>query len=404
MNDWSVDMPEIEYDGVIVVGLGGFGSAAAYHLAARGETVLGFDPRLPGHTDGSSHGRTRMVRQAYFEDAAYVPLARRAWQLWHELEDAAGEHLLTASGVVGIGRIGDPVAIVHDTLDAGQQYGLPLDHLSANQIRAQFPAITVGDDYEAVFEADAGFVDPQLTVAAHHRLAKEHGAVFEQRVVLGVEHDPVLRVITADAVYRPRAVVMAVGPWAPELLAGLELPIRTRRKVVAHFTPLDDTQLTADTFPAFFVTHNDEEYYGFPVLDGQGLKIARHSSGEWCTPDTIDRTVHPHEVEELHAVLREFIPAGAGDVRDSYTCMYTMSTDEDFIIGALPEAPGLIVATGCSGHAFKFVPVIGEILADLATGRPPQVDPTFLSPARFTAAAASDVAPAAGRTRGFELA
>jgi sarcosine oxidase len=377
---------DVRIDGVVVVGLGGIGSAAAYHLAARGEVVLGLDPRLPGHRDGSSHGRTRLVRQAYFEDPAYVPLASRAWRLWRELEASAGERLLTAAGVLAVARQGDPERLVPATLAAALQHGLPVEHLEPADIRRRFPAVRIDDDWEGVFERDAGFVDPEATVRVHHRLARAAGADLRAAAVTGIEVEDGPVVTTADTRYHARSVIVAAGPWAPQLLASRGLPIVARRKVVAHFAPTDERSVTPDVLPGFLVSRTGGTFYGFPSLPGQGVKIARHDGGEATTPDTVDRRVRPEEVAELRAVLQDLVPAAAGSLLQSYTCLYTMSPDDDFLLGALQGAPGCFVATGCSGHAFKFVPVLGEILADLATGRAPSLDIGFLDPARFVPA------------------
>jgi sarcosine oxidase len=377
----------VAVDGTVVVGLGGIGSAAAYHLASRGETVLGLDPRAPGHRAGSSHGRTRLVRQAYFEDPRYVPLAARAWRLWHELAATSGERLLTPTGVVTLARCGDADRLVPSVLAAADQHGLAVERLDAGEIRNRFPAVHVEDDWEGAFERDAGFVDPEATVRVHQRLAAAAGADLRAEAVVGLEVGSEPVVTTAEARYHPRAVVVTAGPWAPELLAAAGLPIAARRKVVAHFTPLDLPSVSAPALPGFVLTRAGGTFYGFPSLPGQGVKIGRHDGGDTTTPDSVDRRVRPEEIEELRAVLADVLPAAAGALLDAYTCLYTMSSDGHFLVGALPDAPGCFIATGCSGHAFKFVPVLGEVLADLATGRAPQVDIRFLDPGRFRTAA-----------------
>jgi sarcosine oxidase len=320
------------------------------------------------------------VRQAYFEDPAYVPLAAYAWRLWHELEVSAGR-LLSATGVLELAAADDP--LVPAVLGAGRRHRLRVEHLDAGEVRRRFPAVRIPDGWQAAFEADAGFVDPEAAVRANLRLATAAYADLRADTVLAIDAGPEPAVRTADVVYRPRSVVIAAGPWAPELLADRGLPVAARRKVVAHFAPLDESLVVPDSLPGFVIRNVAGLFYGFPAVAGQGVKVGRHDGGGTTTPDTVDRRVRAEEVEELHAVLREHLPAAAGPVLDAYTCLYTMSPDEHFLVGALPGAPGCFVATGCSGHAFKFVPALGEVLADLATGRQPQVDIGFLSPSRF---------------------
>ncbi|MGN6742154.1 MAG: N-methyl-L-tryptophan oxidase [Amnibacterium sp.] len=373
-------VPELAVDGTVVVGLGGIGAAAALALADRGERVVGLDPRPVNHAEGSSHGHTRLVRRAYFEDPRYVPLTTRAWDLWRTLERRSGEHLLTASGVVTLAPPDDPEQLVAATLEAAARFALPVEGLEPARVRARFPAVTVPDDWEAVLERDAGFVDPEATVRVLHRLARTAGADLRREAVRSIDLEDA--VVTTDrARYRARRVVLAAGPWAPELL-GDRLPLTVTRKVVAHFEPIDPHGLTPDRLPGF-VFGGDAFHYGFPLLPGDGVKIARHDGGEPTTPGTVDRVVRPEEAQSLRAVLAERIPAAAGPLLRAYTCLYTMSPDGDFVLGPLPGAPSCIVATGDSGHAFKFVPLLGELLADLALGTAPAVDIGFLSPARF---------------------
>ncbi len=373
---------DVAVDGTVVVGLGGIGSAAALALADRGETVVGLDPRPPGHTEGSSHGHTRLVRLAYFEDPAYVPMTVRAWRLWQRLERRSGERLLTASGVIALAPAGDPGRLVPATVEAAARYGLPVEHLEAAAVRDRYPALSVPDGWEAVLEPEAGFVDPEATVRTLHRLARDAGADLRPETVEAIEYGDRPVVHTARTRYHPRKVVLTAGPWAPALLEE-RLPLTVTRKVVAHFTPRDPDGLGPDRLPGFLTGDGGALHYGFPLLPGDGVKIARHDGGAATTPATVDRTVRPEEVEALRAELARLIPAAAGPLLRAYTCLYTMSPDGDFVLGPLPWAPSCIVATGCSGHAFKFVPLLGEVLADLVLGAAPAVDVGFLSPARF---------------------
>ncbi|HEY0374227.1 MAG TPA: FAD-dependent oxidoreductase, partial [Amnibacterium sp.] len=208
---------DVEIDGTVVVGLGGIGAAAALALADRGETVVGLDPRPAGHSEGSSHGHTRLVRLAYFEDPAYVPMTVRAWRLWQELERRSGEHLLTASGVLALAPAGDPARLVPATVQAADRYGLQVDRLDAAAIRQRYPVVAVPDDWEGVLERQAGFVDPEATVRTLHRLAREAGADLRAEAVVAIEHGERPVVVTDGTRYHPRRVVLTAGPWAPRL-------------------------------------------------------------------------------------------------------------------------------------------------------------------------------------------
>jgi sarcosine oxidase len=247
--------------------------------------------------------------------------------------------------------------------------------------------VRVGDGWQAVLERDAGFVDPEATVRAHLRLARAAGAELRAERVVAIEPGDEPAVVTTARRYRARSVIVAAGPWAPGLLSDAGLPIVARRKVVAHFTPRDGSALGPAALPGFVVSDASGLFYGFPFLPGHGVRIGRHDGGEYTTADTVDRAVRPEEVAELRALLERVLPDAAGPLRSAVTCLYTMSPDGDFLLGPLAGAPGVVVATGCSGHAFKFVPALGEALADLATGRRPRVDLGFLDPARFPSAA-----------------
>lgn len=375
-------MEEIRVPGTLIIGCGGIGAAAAYHLAARGETVVGLDPRAAGHRAGSSHGRSRLVRQAYAEGSEYVALTTAAWRMWHELEAVADERILTASGVLAVAPPDDPAGLVTSTLAAAREHALPVEHLDASEIVRRFPAFRLGAGWQGAFEPAAGFVDPEATVRTHLRLAQEAGAAFRSETVRRIDFGDGAVVHTDAGSYRPDKVIVAAGPWAPELLRAAGVDVVARRKVVAHFRPERPSTVGVGALPGFAIHDGEGLYYGFPDFDGQGVKIGRHDGGESTTPELVGRRVRDAEVGMLRRVLDRFLPDAAGEELDRYTCLYTMSADEDFIVGPLPQHPDVIVATGCSGHAFKFVPVLGAILADLAQDGDTQYDIGFLSPAR----------------------
>ncbi|MFJ5984168.1 N-methyl-L-tryptophan oxidase [Lentzea sp. NPDC092896] len=341
------------YD-VIVIGLGGMGSAAAYRLAQRGKRVLGLEKFTPAHAHGSSHGGSRVTRQAYFEDPAYVPLLLRAHEMWDQIEQDSGEHVFHRVGGVIVGDQ-DSGAITGSRASV-EQFGLKHELLDASQLRARFPAFRPFDSEIGLYEPGAGFVVPETAVEAHLALAARAGAElhFEEPVT----HWEPGRVTTALATYEAEHVVVCPGPWAPELLGELGIPFEIERQVQFYFTPDDDFR----DHPVYIWDRADgTNFYGFPEHDG-AVKVAFHSGGQICTPGTIDRAVHAHEVEAVVNATRPPMPGLAGTFQRAAACMYTNTADRHFVIA---REEGVTVACGFSGHGFKFVPVVGEILADL---------------------------------------
>ncbi len=358
------------YD-VIVVGLGGMGSAAAYHLAARGQRVLGLERHTPAHDQGSSHGGSRLVRQSYFEDPAYVPLLLRAYELWEQLGRDSGQDVLTLTGGLFLGRQ-DSLTFA-GSLRASQQWDLPHEVLSAADVRRRFPTFTPAEDELAMYEAKAGFARPEATVSAHLLLAERAGAElhFGEPVLRWESTAHGVRVTTASSTYEAGQLVVAPGAWAPELLADLGVPIQVQRQVMHWFEPLEGVgPFLPDRHPIYI--HEDREgtqIYGFPALDGpeRGAKVAFFRRGQVCTPDTIDREVSGAEVDEMRTYAVRLLPTLPVRFIKAATCMYSNTPDQHFVIAKHPEHANVTVACGFSGHGFKFVPVVGEVLADLAT-------------------------------------
>ncbi|MFE3741186.1 N-methyl-L-tryptophan oxidase [Streptomyces sp. NPDC059134] len=380
------------YD-VIVLGLGGMGSAAAYHLAARGVRVLGLERFGPVHNRGSSHGGSRITRQSYFEDPAYVPLLLRSYELYERLERDTGREVATLCGGVMVGR---PESLtVSGSLRSALQWDLPHEMLDAREIRRRFPTLTPRDDEVALFEARAGLVRPEHTVAAHVQLAALAGAElrFEEPVTRWEElpGGAGVRVHTPEGTYTAGQLVICPGAWAPELLADLGVPFTIERQVMYWFRPEGGVApFLPERHPIYIWEDGDGvQVYGFPAIDGPdgGAKTAFFRKGTVCTPATIDRTVREEEIEAIAAHLRRHVPSLPGTFQQAATCMYSNTPDEHFVITRHPAHPASVtVACGFSGHGFKFVPVVGEIVADLAltgaTGHPIELfDPSRLSAA-----------------------
>jgi sarcosine oxidase len=356
------------YD-VIVIGLGGMGSSAAYHLARRGQRVLGLEKFTPAHDKGSSHGGSRIIRQSYFEDPAYVPLLLRAYELWEDLAHDSGQEVYRITGGLFLGP--SECLTVAGSLRASLQWSLPHEVLDAAQIRTRFPNFTPQPDDVGLYEPKAGFARPEMTVAAHLDLAAREGATlrFGEEVLHWSESTAGVTVTTGTDTYTAGQVVICPGAWAPELLAELGIPITVERQVLYWLDPVGGTAPFEDQ-PIFINENaNGMQIYGFPAIDGPrgGVKVAFFRKGQVCTPETIDRIVHPEEISAMRDRVTELLPALAGDCVHSATCMYSNTSDEHFVITRHPDYANVTVACGFSGHGFKFVPVVGEIVADLAT-------------------------------------
>jgi sarcosine oxidase len=377
---------------VIVLGLGGMGSAAAAHLAGRGQRVLGLEQFTPAHDRGSSHGDSRVIRQAYFEDPAYVPLLRRSYELFADLESTSpGVHTLT--GGLMLGAV-DSAAVAGSRASA-ERWELPHELLDTADLRRRFPLFAVEDGTVGLYEERAGFVRPEQTVLEHLRRAAAAGADlrFGERVVgwtaeAGGEG---VTVTTADGgVHRAASLVVSPGAWAPRLLPDLAPHLTVERQLLHWFAPdVPVARFRAPAHPVFVWEHaGDLQLYGFPAYgpDSDGVKVAFFRNGRRTDPDQLDRTVTAAEVDQMRDHLARHLPALAGTHLRSVACMYTTTPDQHFVVALHPDHPQVVVAAGFSGHGFKFVPLIGEVLADLVTERATAHPIGLFDPARLTAA------------------
>jgi len=371
------------YD-VIVAGLGAMGSAAACHLARRGALVLGLDRFTPPHASGSSSGKSRIIREAYFEHPAYVPLVRRAYELWRALERDSGRELLRETGGLMIGP--PDGALVSGALLSARTHDLPHEILDAAELRKRHPAMRPEAGVIAVWEPRAGVLFPEACIAAHLDRAARAGATFrtDEPVLAWRAADGGIEVTTAAARHRASKLLIAAGSWATRLLPELQLPLTVRRQVLFWFEPAARAeQFAPERFPVFI--WEDEPgrfFYGFPDL-GEGVKIARHQEGEESDPDRVRREVAASEAAPIRAVLERLIPAAPGRLRESAVCLYTNTPDSHFILDFHPAHPEVLIASPCSGHGFKFAGVLGEAMADLLLGGRPRFDLGLFRLGRF---------------------
>jgi sarcosine oxidase len=370
---------------VAVVGLGGMGSAILGHCAARGASVIGLEQFRPVHDLGSSHGKARMIRKAYFEDPAYVPLVLRAYELWRELERTAGEEILRITGVLSIGE--ETSEIIRGTLRAASEHDLPVESLSQREIKARYSTLELWKDEVALFEMDGGVLNPERAVRAHLNLAESSGAEMRFGVAMESWHatDTGFELRLSDGTQISASkLVLALGPWFQETLESLGVRIRVQRNIQAWFSPGTHVY-DAPGFPAFLVNRRGlpAPLYGFPDF-GDGIKAAFHRFGDLTDAKHINREVDPaRDVEPIARALEQWMPGAAKTLREAKPCMYTLTPDENFVIDHHPDHASLILCGGFSGHGFKFASVIGEIGADLALDGGSRHGIEFLSLRRF---------------------
>jgi len=349
----------------IVVGVGGVGGAALAHLAGRGVHVLGLDQFPPGHDRGSSHGQTRIIRQAYFEHSEYVPLLQRAWALWANLEQATGETLYQPTGLL---QVGPPEGtVVRGVLESARRHGLAVTPLSPAEVRHRWPGFQIPQDQECVFEERAGILAVERCVLAQHTWALHQGATIRQEQVTGWSSEPArLRVCTPRAAYTADRLVIAAGAWAGQVLADLALPLTVLRKGVFWY-PVDPTCSIDRGFPCFLFEQDQGVFYGLPSRAGGPLKVAEHSGGQVVVdPLLVVREVDPAEQQRVEGFLDRNLPLVEHRLEAAGVCLYTMTADCHFLVDLHPADNRVAFAAGLSGHGFKFAPVLGEVLADLA--------------------------------------
>jgi sarcosine oxidase len=356
------------YD-VIVIGVGGMGSAACYHLARRGKRVLGLERYDVPHMMGSSHGVNRIIRLAYYEDPSYVPLLRRSYELWRELQAGFGEQLLHITGSIDASdRDGE---VFTGSLRSCELHDLPHEVLTGFELSTRFPGYQLPPDHAALLQPEGGFVMSERAIVAHATGAIESGGTIRAREA-ALEWETTsggVRVRTAKGTYEAEQLIVSAGAWEGQLipeLADLAVP---ERQVLAWFQPTKPELFRPEAFPVFNLTVDEGRYYGFPVYGIPGFKVGRyHHRDELIDPDNWNR--EPDEIDEQ--ILREFtaryFPAANGPVMTLKSCIFTNTPDEHFIIDRLGSEQNVIVASPCSGHGFKFCSVVGEVLADLATG------------------------------------
>jgi sarcosine oxidase len=360
-------MANNRYD-VIVVGVGGMGSATAYHLARRGHKVLGLERFDIPHEMGSSHGITRIIRLAYYEDPSYVPLLRRAYELWHELEQTANEKLLHKTGSVDAGP--EDSAVFQGSLNSCHIHDIPHEVLTSSELSRRFPGYQLPAKTMALLQADGGFLLSERCIVAHVEAAQAHGAEIHGREGL-LDWEPFgdgVRVRTERGEYEADKLVLTAGAWMGKLSKTLSPLLEPERQVLLWLQPKRAELFTPERFPVFNLLVDEGRFYGFPVHGIPGMKLGMyHHLNENVDPDSLDRTqISKQDEQVLREFVEKYMPDAAGPTQSLKVCMFTNTPDEHFILDFHPKYPQVILGSPCSGHGFKFSSVVGEILADLA--------------------------------------
>lgn len=372
------------YD-VIIVGVGAMGVQAAFHLARRGKRVLALDRFEIGHNHGSSHGEHRIIRLAYFEHPLYVPLLQRAFALWHELETLAGEQLFFRTGALDIGQESD--RLVQGALRSCSDHGLIHEVLSASELMHRYPAYKVPNDYAAVLQPDGGFLACERTIAVTAKLARALGVEVRTNQSIdriSMNNEGGVRVHAQGHTFEVDTVILAAGAWMQQLLPEFSDLMVPERQVLGWFKPKNAQDFAPQSFPVSNILSDLGHHYQLPMWKIPGVKIGLyHHRAEQGAAEELPREITETDIEVLRAGLKRFMPDANGELVHATTCLFTNTPDGHFLLGEVPKLPGVIAASACSGHGFKFSPLIGELLADIAMDKRPAFDLAPFGFARF---------------------
>jgi monomeric sarcosine oxidase len=352
---------------VIVLGGGTMGTAAAWALGKRGLKTLLLEQFHHVHDQGSHGGETRVIRHAYAESPEYVPLVRRADQLWQELQASVGEQVLVRCGGLELAAPG--FAHARAARASADAHGLSYEWLTPGEVVSRWPAFRVPEDWDALYSPDSGFLLTEPALRGMANAARALGAtILEQTQAVGwgadLEH---VWVDTPVDRYEAGALVVTAGAWATRSIADLDLPIRILRKTLWWQEVVDARQFEPERFPVFITDSTAGEIYGFPVFGVPGLKIANHAGGEIVDLETVDRSTRSGENLDCLELAARVLPGVTSRVMKSAVCLYAMTPDTDFIVDRHPLLPQVAIGAGFSGHGFKFAPAIGELLGELIT-------------------------------------
>ena len=376
------------YD-AIVVGLGGAGSAAAYHLARGGAKILGIERFGVVHAHGSSHGRTRIYRTAYSEGEGYVPLSQRAQRLWSELAVSSGTEILRRTGGLVIGSPSG--RRVSGALRSAAAHALEHQLLMPDDVRERFPQFRLGKDEVALWDPNAGALFPENAIRAHAAGATKAGAElhYDETVLRWETTEEGVRVHSRAGDYGARSLVLTAGPWTPGLTTDLALPLAVERQFVLWFPPSDPALVVPSRMPVFLWEREGAwDTYGLPDF-GDGVKVGGWEGKVAVTPEAADRVLHDRDAEPVRRFVKRGLRGLEPRETEAVSCLFTNAPDHDFLVGPYPGRPNVVLVSACSGHGFKFASAIGEVVARLVLGGEVPLDLARFDPGRFGRASPS---------------
>ncbi|MBK15071.1 MAG: N-methyl-L-tryptophan oxidase [Chloroflexi bacterium] len=368
----------------IVIGLGGMGSASLFELSSKGQNVLGIEQFDIGHDKGSSHGLSRIIRLAYWEGIEYVPLVLRAHDRWIELEKTYNEKLLNITGALDIGL--ESSETISGSLKACREFDIPHEIFTSTELSKKFPAYLLPEEYSSVFQKDGGFLVPESCINLYVNESINNGADVKQNCkVLGWESDGnIVTVSTSDGNFKTKKLVITAGAWTGILQDEMSRFLTPERQVVSWFKPESPEYYNSDQFPVFNMEVPEGRYYGFPIHHYEGTKIGRYGHlKENINPDSINREITDLDIATLRVPMEKYFQPTNPEPLFSQVCMFTNTPDEHFVLDYLPGNDNVFIASGFSGHGFKFASVIGELISDLMVDGGTEFDLGLFSLDRF---------------------
>ncbi len=353
------------YD-VIIIGLGAMGSAASYYLSKNGVKVLGLDTYEPPHKLGSSHGHTRVIREAYHEGTSYVPIVKRAYELWNELDHEIEDKLILEYGGM---YLGDDGKYLSDAKKSAKKYDIPIKEFSSKEIKEKYNILNPPNNFKGLLENRSGAVFPEKAISNFLSKSINNGSShnYNEKVIGWGKQSKFYKVETDKNNYFAEKLIFSSGAWIKNLVPSLKLPVKIERQVLFWFDPIKDKdKFHYSNMPnTGWDLDNGMEFYTQPNIENKGFKVAMHHNGKFISENDLNRESNADDLSIVKNFLEEYIPLANGKLIDSRVCVYTNTPDFDFIIDFYPNDENIIICSPCSGHGFKFTPAIGEICSEL---------------------------------------